>query len=70
MFVRVSLTDVAVWEICVSLIVQIIEVYLLGMLAAAIYRMGVLMYGNPPKPNEIIKMLTIQRKADKARRSE
>lgn len=70
MFVRVSLTDVAVWEICVSLIVQIIEVYLLGMLAAAIYRIGVLMYGNPPKLPEIIKLLKIQRKTDKAKTTE
>ncbi len=68
MFVRVSLTNVEVWEICLSLFLQVVEVYLLGMLAAAIYKIGVLMYGNPPKLNEIIRLLNVQRKADKARK--
>ncbi len=57
MFARVSLADVSVIEISLSVVVQLISVYLLGMLAAAIYRIGVLMYGNPPKPSEIIKLL-------------
>ncbi len=57
MFARVSLADVSVIEISLSVAVQLISVYLLGMLAAAIYRIGVLMYGNPPKPSEIIKLL-------------
>ena len=68
MFVRVSLTNVEVWDICLSLVLQVVEVYLLGMLAAAIYKIGVLMYGNPPKLNEIIRLLNVQRKADKARK--
>ncbi len=61
MFVRVSLTNVEVWDICLSLVLQVAEVYLLGMLAAAIYKIGVLMYGNLPKPHEIIKLLKMQK---------
>lgn len=57
MFVRATLSDVAVWEIAISIAVQAISVYLLGMLASAIYKIGVLMYGNPPKFVDIIKML-------------
>lgn len=64
MFVRATMTDIAVWEIALSAVVQIITIYLLGMLAAAIYKIGVLMYGNPPKFGEIIKMLKMQRKAN------
>ncbi len=66
MFARIVLSDVAVYEIIISVAVQLISVYLLGMLAAAIYRIGVLMYGNPPKPSEIVKMLKEQYKANKA----
>ena len=66
LFARIVLSDVAVYEIIISVAVQLISVYLLGMLAAAIYRIGVLMYGNPPKPSEIVKMLKEQYKANKA----
>ena len=57
MLIRATLTDIAVWEIVVSIVIQIVSVYLLGLLAGAIYKIGVLMYGNPPKPLEIIKMV-------------
>lgn len=57
MFVRATLLDVPIWEILISVALQTITVYLFGLLAAAIYKIGVLMYGNPPKPVEIFKML-------------
>jgi ABC-2 type transport system permease protein len=57
MFVRIAMGNVAVWEIIVSVVILIGATIGIGFLAAAIYRMGVLMYGKPPKPNEIIKML-------------
>lgn len=57
MFVRASLLDISAWEIIISIAIQIATIYLFGMLASAIYKIGVLMYGNPPKPIEIIKML-------------
>lgn len=65
MFARITMSDVAIWEIIISIAVQLISVYLLGMLAAAIYKMGVLMYGKPPKFTEIIKMLKEQHTANK-----
>lgn len=65
MFARIAMSDVAIWEIIISIAVQLISVYLLGMLAAAIYKMGVLMYGKPPKFTEIIKMLKEQHTANK-----
>lgn len=63
MFARISLADVSVIEIILSIAVQLISVYLLGMLAAAIYRIGVLLYGNAPKPTQIIKLLKEQRRS-------
>ena len=57
MFVRSTLVDIPVWEIIISVVLQIGTIVVFGMLAAGIYKIGVLMYGNPPKPAEIIKML-------------
>ncbi len=66
MFTRIALADVAVWEIAVSVAVQLVSIYLFGMLAASIYRIGVLLYGKPPKPAEIIKLLRGQHKQKKS----
>ncbi len=66
MFVRVSTSDVAFYEIIISIVVQAVSVYLIGLLAAGIYKIGVLMYGNPPKPAQIVKLLLDQRKQSKA----
>lgn len=63
MFARIVMTDVALWELLLSVGVQLVSVYLLGMLASAIYRIGVLMYGKAPKPTEIIRLLRAQRTA-------
>ncbi len=62
MFARAAMSDVAFYEILLSIAVQLISVYLLGLLASAIYRIGVLMYGKPPKFGEIIRLLREQRK--------
>lgn len=56
MFMRINLSDVAVWEICLSVALQMATVWLTGLLAAAIYKVGVLMYGKPPKLSEIFKL--------------
>ncbi len=66
MFTRIAMSDVALWEILLSIAVQLASVYLFGRLAAAIYRIGVLMYGNAPKPAEIIKLLREQHRSNKA----
>jgi len=68
-FARIALSDVSFYEIAISLVIQLISIYLLGMLAAAIYKIGVLMYGKPPKFSEIFKLLREQHKANKALKS-
>lgn len=56
MFARISMSDVAAWEIIISIVIQIVSVFILGKLAAAIYRIGVLLYGKPPRLGEVCKM--------------
>ncbi|HEX3027221.1 MAG TPA: ABC transporter permease [Clostridia bacterium] len=57
MFVRIAMGNVAGWEIAVSVVILVLSTAGIGFLAAAVYRMGVLLYGKAPKPTEIIKML-------------
>ncbi len=55
MFTRIAMSTVPLYEIAVSIAVLIISVILTGILAAKIYRIGVLLYGNSPKPAAILK---------------
>lgn len=57
MFVRIAMGNVAAWEVIVSVAILILSTFGIGMLATAIYRMGVLLYGKTPKPKEIFAML-------------
>lgn len=47
MFVRIGMGSVATWEIVVSAVILFVSVFVAGWLAAKIYRMGTLRYGNP-----------------------
>lgn len=60
MFVRIAMGSVAPWEIIVSVAILIVSTIGIGILAAAIYRVGVLLYGKAPKPGEIFAMLRRQ----------
>ncbi|NLO48706.1 MAG: ABC transporter permease [Clostridiales bacterium] len=62
MFTRIAMGEVVAWQITASIAILIISTIGVGILAAKIYRLGVLLYGTPPKPNQILRML----KADKA----
>ena len=57
MFVRICMTDVPLIEIALSLAVQILSIGLIGWLAARIYKIGVLMYGKPPRLATVFKMM-------------
>ena len=69
-FVRITMSDVAVIEIILSVIIQVASIYVIGMLAAAIYRVGVLLYGKAPKPAEIVKLLKEQHATSKKIKAE
>ncbi len=66
MFARVTMSDVAAWEIVVSVAVQLVSIYILGRLAASVYRVGVLLYGKPPRLREVFKMMKAEKASDKS----
>jgi ABC-2 type transport system permease protein len=57
MFVRICMTDVPGWQIMISIVIQLAAIWATGWLSAKIYRLGVLMYGKPPKLKELTRML-------------
>ncbi|MFS0725970.1 ABC transporter permease [Paenibacillus sp. 1P07SE] len=57
MFLRVGLTDPALWEIALSIGLLLVSIMIFGWLSAKIYRTGVLMYGKRPTWKEIRKAM-------------
>jgi ABC-2 type transport system permease protein len=57
MFTRISTTDVPAWQIVVSIGGSLLAIWGLTILAGKLYRVGVLMYGKPPRPIEIWRAL-------------
>ena len=55
MFTRICMSTVAWYEITVSIAILIGSTIGIGILSAKIYRIGVLLYGMPPKFSNIIK---------------
>ncbi|WP_019913825.1 ABC transporter permease [Paenibacillus sp. HW567] len=57
MLLRIGVGEVAFWEIAVSLVILLVTTFVMGWLAAKIYRTGVLMYGKRPSIKEIRKAM-------------
>ncbi|MBO5088040.1 MAG: ABC transporter permease [Lachnospiraceae bacterium] len=57
MFVRIGMGSVATWEIVVSAVILFVSVFVAGWIAAKIYRMGTLRYGNPISLSKALKDL-------------
>ncbi|MBN1765900.1 MAG: ABC transporter permease [Sedimentisphaerales bacterium] len=58
MVLRLSASStVALWEICLSLLLLVMSVPAVMFLAARIFRIGILMYGKRPGPREIIRWI-------------
>ncbi len=57
MFVRISMGTVSNIEIIISLLILLFSTVIIGILGAMIYRMGTLMYGNPVKLKDAIRLL-------------
>lgn len=55
MFTRIAMSTVPLYEILISIAILIVSVLGTGVLSAKIYRLGVLMYGTPPKIPALIK---------------
>ena len=61
MFTRIALSTVPVHEIVISIAILAVSVFGVGVLSAKIYRLGVLMYGNPPKLGKLIKQVIFKK---------
>lgn len=57
MFTRIAMSNVPWYEILISIALLVGSVIGIGVLAAKIYRVGVLLYGTQPKLGEILKTL-------------
>lgn len=57
MFTRIAMGSVTSLEIAISIAVLVITTVIIGYIAAGIYKVGVLMYGKPPKLNEIFRVI-------------
>jgi ABC-2 type transport system permease protein len=57
MFTRIAMSVVPVYEIIISVAILVGSVIGIGILSAKIYRVGVMLYGTPPKLGAIIKAI-------------
>lgn len=57
MFIRISMGEVALWEILLSFGLLLLSCIVAGMLAAKLFRFGTLHYGNPIKFRKALKQL-------------
>ena len=57
MFARIAMSTVNPLHIAISIIILILSNIGIGYIAVLIYRMGILMYGKPPKITQVLKQL-------------
>lgn len=57
MFMRIYVLTPPLWQIALSIAIMIGSIYVVGLLSAKIFRIGILMYGKRPDIREIIKWM-------------
>ncbi len=57
MFTRIAMSRVPWYEIAASILILTVSTIGIGVLSAKIYRVGVLLYGTPPKFKTILKLI-------------
>jgi ABC-2 type transport system permease protein len=57
MFTRIAMSTVPLYEVILSMAILAGSTVGIGVIAAKIYRLGVLMYGKPPKITSLVKMI-------------
>lgn len=57
MFTRIAMSTVPFYEVAVSIAVLVVSLLAVGVVAAKIYRVGVLLYGTKPSPAAIFKAM-------------
>ncbi|MBV8580749.1 MAG: ABC transporter permease [Candidatus Eremiobacteraeota bacterium] len=57
MFTRIAVSNVPVWQVVLSLALDVVAAYVLVRLAGKVYRVGLLLYGRPPSFRQILVTL-------------
>jgi ABC-2 type transport system permease protein len=53
MFARIVVSSVPMWQVGVSLAINVAAIYAIAILGGRIYRVGMLLYGRTPKPTQL-----------------
>jgi ABC-2 type transport system permease protein len=53
MFARIAVSNVPLWQIMLSLAINLVALYLIVLFAGKVYRVGMLMYGRAPKFSQV-----------------
>jgi len=56
MYMRLCLGTAPNWQALISIVISLVTIVGIAFASAKIYRMGVLMYGRPPKMGDLLKM--------------
>ncbi|HUA09243.1 MAG TPA: ABC transporter permease [Candidatus Acidoferrales bacterium] len=57
MFARIAVSNVPVWQIALSLAINLAALYLIALFAGKVYRVGMLLYGRAPSLKQIWSVL-------------
>lgn len=57
MMLRININPIPVWEIFLTVIIMFISIYLMIILAAKVFRVGILSYGKRPSMKELLKWI-------------
>lgn len=58
MFVRIAVSNVPLWQVAISLAINLVALYLIAVLAGKIYRVGMLLYGRAPSLRQVWSVIT------------
>ena len=57
MFARIAVSDVPLWQIGVSLAINLVALYVIAIFAGKVYRVGLLLYGRSPSLRQVWSVL-------------
>lgn len=57
MFVRIVVSNPPFWQVALSFVINVAAIWAIAVLGGKIYRIGMLLYGRPPRLSQIINVL-------------
>jgi ABC-2 type transport system permease protein len=58
MFARIVVSSVPAWQIALSLAINLAAIYAIAVLGGRVYRVGMLLYGRPPRLRQLWHAIT------------